>query len=96
MKTEADEIKKYGNYVLFNSSFKLRPSKKLIIEKTLSPVRENLKTKIILKRVLIRGEQLYLVEHKNYDHTIDLLKDLAHQNPKKILFTDLIQVKILM
>ena len=28
-KTEVDEIKKkYGNYVLFNSSFKLRPSKK--------------------------------------------------------------------
>ena len=80
---EVEKIKKrYGNFFLFNSSFKLRPSK-IDNRKSIINARDNLKNKKKLKEALARKESLYQTEGKNYSLTIELIKELALDNPKK-------------
>ena len=80
---EVNRIKnKYGKFILFNSSFRLRPSK-IENRKHIITARENLKNKQKLKEALNRREKLYQIEEKNYLLTIELIKELAFENPNR-------------
>ena len=74
--------KKYGEFLLFNSSFRLRPNN-IENRKNIIIARENSKNKIKLKEALTRREFLYKIEEQNYSLAIKLLKELALDNPKK-------------
>ncbi|WP_440910952.1 surface carbohydrate biosynthesis protein [Candidatus Pelagibacter sp.] len=68
--------KKYNDFVLFNSSFKSRPSK-ANYRKSIITLRDNLPNKKNLKKSLKILDLVFKNEEKNYKETIKLLKELA-------------------
>ncbi len=69
--------KKYKDFVLFNSSFKSRPSKENY-RKSIITLRDNLSNKKKLKKSLKNLNVVFDDEEKNYTETIKLLKELAN------------------